>query len=67
MNLQEHVIRKTEGFEDFCMDHLVIDATLVMDYSCRTIFMGMEPVTRNKRQKSAISVQQTFSYRKAGV
>lgn len=67
MNLQEHVIRKTEGFENFCMDHLVIDATLVMNYSCRTIFMGMEPVTRNKKQKSAISVQQTFSYRKAGV
>lgn len=67
MNIQEHVIRSKEGFEDFCMDHLVIDAEIAMNYSSHTIFTGMEQLTRNKKRAFTIPVQQSFSYRKAGV
>ena len=67
MNIQEHVIRSMEGFEDFCMDHLVVDAEIAMDYSFHTIFSGMEQITRNKKRVFTIPVQQSFSYRKAGV
>ncbi len=67
MNIQEHVIRSMEGFEDFCMDHLVVDAEIAMDYSFHTIFTGMEQITRNKKRVFTIPVQQSFSYRKAGV
>lgn len=67
MNIQEHVIRRKEGFEDFCMDHLVIDAEIAMNYSSHTIFTGMEQLTRNKKRAFTIPVQQSFSYRKAGV
>lgn len=67
MNIQEHMIRSKEGFEDFCMDHLVIDAEIAMNYSSHTIFTGMEQLTRNKKRAFTIPVQQSFSYRKAGV
>ena len=67
MNIQEHVIRSKEGFENFCMDHLVIDAEIAMNYSSHTIFTGMEQLTRNKKRAFTIPVQQSFSYRKAGV
>lgn len=67
MNIQEHVIRSMEGFEDFCMDHLVVDAEIAMNYSSHTIFTGMELITRNKKRAFTIPVQQSFSYRKAGV
>ena len=67
MNIQEHMIRSKEGFEDFCMDHLVIDAEIAMNYSSHTIFTGMEQLTRNKKRVFTIPVQQSFSYRKAGV
>ena len=67
MNIQEYVIRSKEGFEDFCMDHLVIDAEIAMNYSSHTIFTGMEQLTRNKKRAFTIPVQQSFSYRKAGV
>lgn len=67
MNIQEHVIRSKEGFGDFCMDHLVIDAEIAMNYSSHTIFTGMEQLTRNKKRAFTIPVQQSFSYRKAGV
>ncbi len=67
MNIQEHVIRSMEGFEDFCMDHLVVDAEIAMNYSSHTIFTGMELITRNKKRAFTIPMQQSFSYRKAGV
>jgi hypothetical protein len=67
MDIQESAIRKMEGYEDFYMDNMVTDAQLSADYSYKTIFLGMETLTRRMKRSLTVSTQADFSYRKAGV
>lgn len=67
MDLQEAAIRKTEGNEDFCMDHMVTDAILSIDYRYQTIFLGMDELTSRMKSSLVLYTQKEFSYRKAGV
>jgi hypothetical protein len=67
MDIQESAIRKMEGYEDFYMDNMVTDAQLSADYSYKTIFLGMEALTKRMKRSLTVSTQADFSYRKAGV
>jgi hypothetical protein len=67
MDIQEAAIREMDGYEDFYMDNMVTDAKMSADYSYKTIFLGMESLTRSMKRSFSVSTQADFSYRKAGV
>lgn len=66
MDIQETAIRKQEGYEHFCMDHMVTDARLVVCYQTKPLFLGMDPLTKDMDSTFQILSQTSFSYRKAG-
>ncbi len=66
MDMQEASVRLLEGYEDFQMDHMVVDAAISAKYRTHSIFLGMEQITAGMGSYFEISADSRYSYRKAG-
>lgn len=66
MDMQEQSVRKQPGYEDFCMDHLIIEASVGIEYQYHTIFLGMDQLTQGRESYFSIRNQYRYSYWKAG-
>lgn len=66
MDLQELSICQLEGYGNFRMDHLIVDADISFCYRYHTIFMGMDSLTKDKKSYFSVQNQYRYSYWKAG-
>ncbi len=66
MDMQETTVRLQEGYENFFMDHMIVEAEVVMNYQYQSIFLGMEPLTDSINEGIGIPCSYKYSYRKAG-
>ena len=66
MDLQELSICQLEGYGDFRMDYLIVDADISFCYRYHTIFMGMDSLTKDKKRYFSVQNRYRYSYWKAG-
>lgn len=66
MDLQEASVRMQEGYEDFHMDHMILEATVTIHYQYQSIFLGLEQLTTPIRDGDGLYYSYPYSYRKAG-
>lgn len=64
MDVQEAFVRQIEGYSDFRMDHMILEAEMTMTYQYHSIFPGMAVFTG--WEYPPISCHTGYSYRKAG-
>ncbi len=67
MDLQESAVRMLDGYHDFCIDHMVLDAEITACYRAHSIFLGMESITAGMDGEFQLTGSSSYSYRKAGI
>lgn len=67
MDMQEVSVRMLDGYHDFQMDHMVLEAEITARYRAHSIFLGMESITAGMEREFGMTGNSAYSYRKAGV
>ncbi len=67
MDVMEATVQGMDYYSDFQMDRMVLEAKIHMEYSCHTIFFGMEGLTNKMEKEFFFKEDRSYSYRKAGV
>lgn len=69
MDVEEAAIRKTAGYEGFCMDHLVCETKIRACYDYQPVFLGFVNLLGNKTSRFRVNKEAWYSFfeRKGGV